>query len=219
MEYDYAKIGERIRVLRKDKDLSQDALIDELAKKNIKIGRNTLSAIENGNAQKCELSLLKALSEIFRCDIGHILCEYEGPTPELGYIQKYTGLSLNSVETLHELTTKEESIQNVTYKVINSLLDWILLEQLAIYCEDYNKNKYLDNTLYIQDKQGNSIGMLYGGDTAFLLAQHKFKDFLEFMGGLSKNHTFCSRSAWRKEIGKSSVDDIVEMLMDPSDKK
>jgi len=48
MEYNFEKIGERIRSERKTKDWSQETLITELSAKNVTIHRNTLSDIENG---------------------------------------------------------------------------------------------------------------------------------------------------------------------------
>lgn len=182
----------------------------------------TLKNYESGG-DKCnpKLQIVVNMCSILDCSVDYLLGAINKPQHEQQFVCEYTGLSLESIETLHELSAKHEALQTVTYGLLNSLLDWFMLEGLAIYCEDYNKNKYLDQTLYVQDKQGNNIGMLYGGDTAYLLVQNKFKDFLDFMGRSSEDevHKYSSRSAWRKEIGKTSISEIAEQLIEDAHKE
>lgn len=111
MEYDFKRIGKRIKDLRKAKGWSQDRLIDILQPK-VPIGRNTLSAIENGNAKHFELSLLTALCEIFNCEMGHLLCEYECKTREATDIQTVIGLSEPAVNSLRNLDENERLFLN-----------------------------------------------------------------------------------------------------------
>lgn len=102
MEYNLLEIGKRIRALRQEKNLSQDGLINEL-QKNVAIGRNTLSAIENGNAKHFELSLLTSLCDVFECEMGFLLCEYSCKTRETTDIFELTGLSEKACKTLSTL--------------------------------------------------------------------------------------------------------------------
>ena len=100
MEYNFPAIGQRIKGLRKERGWSQDQLIDVLQDK-VPIGRNTLSSIENGNAKHFELSLLTALCEVFDCEMGYILCEYDNcKTRDLQFVHDMTGLSEGSIELL-----------------------------------------------------------------------------------------------------------------------
>ena len=67
MKYNFKKIGNRIREERKKLKWSQADLITHLQDHNIYIGRNTLSAIENGdveNSQGC-FKMIPALCELF----------------------------------------------------------------------------------------------------------------------------------------------------------
>ena len=60
--YDYSKIGERIKDERKKNGLTQDELINSLRDKQIAVGRNTLSAMENGIKEKFSFQVLYGLA-------------------------------------------------------------------------------------------------------------------------------------------------------------
>lgn len=106
MEYNLSAIGQRIKGLRKERGWSQDQLIDVLQDK-VPIGRNTLSSIENGNAKHFELSLLTALCEVFDCEMGYILCEYNNcKTRDFQFIHDTTGLSEPAIKRLASFDTK-----------------------------------------------------------------------------------------------------------------
>lgn len=73
--YDLQSVGLRIREERKKRFKSQNKLITALHEHGIQMGRNTLSAIENGELP--ELFSLKAfigLCDIFECDPSYLLC-------------------------------------------------------------------------------------------------------------------------------------------------
>ena len=59
------------------------------------------------------------------------------------------------------------------------------------------------------------------GDIFAVILQNKFKDFLDFMGrsAVDEVHKFSSRSAWRKEIGKTSISEIAEQLIEDAHKE
>lgn len=122
MEYNYIKIGDRLRQLRKDHGYSQDKLIDILDDEyGVKIGRNTYSNIENGcqSASNFKLDLLIALSSLYGCDIGYLLCEYDNITGRNTDIQKITGLNDESIKAL-EMAVAESEIEKELYNLRNN---------------------------------------------------------------------------------------------------
>ena len=106
MEYKFQEIAERIRELRKSKNLSQDGLIDLLSEHGLKIGRNTISSIENGVESAYTFAFLKTISKVFNCDIGYILGEYEEKTQEVHQMCLATGLSEKAIEKIQKISKK-----------------------------------------------------------------------------------------------------------------
>ena len=100
----YIEIGERIRTYRKRKNLSQEKLLANLAEKKLPhFGRNTLSALENGNEEKINAVTLPqwdALCSVFGCSIGSLLGEYECETYDNQFIKDKTRLSETSIKNL-----------------------------------------------------------------------------------------------------------------------
>lgn len=118
-------ICDRIKLERKRADLTQDALADQLSKiiypdGNKVIEQNTISSWENKRAFP-PLDRLVALSEVFGCDIGYLLCDYDERTKETSDICAATGLSESSVTILHNLATYKSVISPQC--VIDVLLD------------------------------------------------------------------------------------------------
>lgn len=175
----------------------------------------TLKNYESGGA-KCnpKLEYVVNICKLLDCSVDYLLGEINTPTHELEFVCDFTGLSLESVAILHELTRKNVKIKSVTYKMLNSLLDWLLLEELSIYCEEYRINKFSDRPVCIQNVQGENVTFLHGGDVSFLLAQNKFKDFLEFMSTTGENHDIQSRCAWSKDFRRLSNEDIAELQIE-----
>lgn len=102
MKYDFDKIGKRLQKERKEQKMSQDDLMERLKKEGVYIGRNKLSAIENGKADISgfDLNFLFKLCIIFNCDIGYLLCEYDTKHHVTADICENTGLSENAVEKI-----------------------------------------------------------------------------------------------------------------------
>ena len=133
LEYEFQRIGDRIRHLRKKKNWSQDKLIEKIARasndsvfdeKKRAIGRNTLSNIENGNFKHFELSLLYTLAGIFKRDVGHLLCIYDEITIDAKYVQDYTGLSQEAIKSLTEIKEKQETVIGSTkIMLLNAILE------------------------------------------------------------------------------------------------
>lgn len=102
MKYNFKEIGLRIRTERKAAGFkSQDDLIDCLRNKyGYSISRNTLSAIEKGKTNHYDVELLADLCELFNCEMGYLLCEYECKTGRNTDISAATGLSEEAIEKL-----------------------------------------------------------------------------------------------------------------------
>ena len=91
------EIGERIRTERKKLDLTQDGLAEK-----IDIGsRQTIAQWENGVALP-PLSKLLCMCDLFGCEIGYLLCDYDCKTRTATDIQEETGLSEQAVNFLKE---------------------------------------------------------------------------------------------------------------------
>ena len=107
MEYNYYEIGARIRSERIRCGYSnQDTLIEDLKDIGVSVGRNTISALENGEMGKnVPLKLLLGLCDLFDCEIGYLLCEkgYEhSHTRETADIGSVTGLTEPAIKQLLE---------------------------------------------------------------------------------------------------------------------
>ena len=118
MKYNFIDIGNRITTERNALGWSQDKLIEELSYKGIKIGRNSLSDIENGNKQykNFSLQLICALAELFDCEIGYLLCEkeYICKTRCDTDIYKETGLNEESIDTLRMIQKQNKNANSIT---------------------------------------------------------------------------------------------------------
>lgn len=102
MKYDFAEIGNRVRTLRKKQYGSQDDFIEALNNQcSLRISRNTISAIENGNEGSFSLDFLLAACTLFECDMGYLLGEYgECKTRDEQFIHNQTGLSEKSIKRM-----------------------------------------------------------------------------------------------------------------------
>lgn len=110
MQYDFIKIGNRITDLREKKKWTQTDLINQLEKKGYSVGRNTISNLENGKFTKDNFNLkfLLTLCELFDCESGYLLGEYDFHSKNEEIINKEVGLSAQSIQYLK--ANKEKSI-------------------------------------------------------------------------------------------------------------
>lgn len=99
--YNFEAIGKRIKEERDRRNISQDGFIEMLGARNIPIGRNRLSNIENGKCvEKMELEKLVAICDIFQWDVGYLLGEYKEQTQDKHFICQQTGLSEKAIDFL-----------------------------------------------------------------------------------------------------------------------
>jgi len=102
MDYDFKKIGKRIRSLRVKHGWTQQDLINELDKHNYPIGRNTISNLEQGKftSENFNIKLLLTLCKLFECETGYLLCEYDFQTKSDYIINEDLALSDKSINIL-----------------------------------------------------------------------------------------------------------------------
>lgn len=102
MKYKYNEIGENIRKRRKKLSLNQQALADKA-----RIGRNTLSQLENGEIEYSDISLgqFMRLLNALDVDMEYILGA-ENEHVENKEISEITGLSNKSIEVLRKINKK-----------------------------------------------------------------------------------------------------------------
>ena len=100
------QIGKRIKDERRKKKLSQQKLADAISSIMVDSDpdykgteQNTVSNWEKGVSLP-PLSKLIALSEIFDCDLGYLLCDYDEPKRDLADVVEQTGLSGEAVKSL-----------------------------------------------------------------------------------------------------------------------
>lgn len=156
--YDYSKIGERIKDERKKNGLTQDELINSLRDKQIAVGRNTLSAMENGIKEKFSFQVLYGLAEIFQCQIGYLLCEYDCKIQSNAAISEITGLSDNAINTLKKVNENKDEYRRYEVLHLIDTLNLIMDEPISFmlfldHIGDYIDNKYTVPLHY--DNKGN----------------------------------------------------------------
>lgn len=94
------RIGERIKEMRTRCTLTQGELAVNLSDLlHREIGQSTISGWENG-VRLPSLENIVALSYIFQCDCGYLLCDYDQTTFGQDEICKATGLSPKSIQFL-----------------------------------------------------------------------------------------------------------------------
>lgn len=106
MQYDWKKIGERLKSEREALKLSMDELASE-----IHTTRQTISKWEKGTSVEITLNMLLELCRVFDCELGYLLCEYDCKTRAATDISQQTGLSEEAVKNLCSLndTAKEKT--------------------------------------------------------------------------------------------------------------
>jgi len=122
MEYNYYSIGDRIRNLRVQNNMTQDEFKEELGKHGLRIGRNTISSIENGKESAFTFDFLKTASKIFCCDIGYLLGEYNEKKIETHYICEVTGLSEQAINVL--LRLKEYNKKTAYSDILSTIIEF-----------------------------------------------------------------------------------------------
>ena len=132
------QIGKRIKDERRKKKLSQQKLADAVSSIMVDSDpdykgteQNTVSNWEKGVSLP-PLSKLIALSEIFDCDLGYLLCDYDEPKRDLADVVEQTGLSgkaATRLKTMAGRVNKEKqagwlnTMEEQELKALNTILE------------------------------------------------------------------------------------------------
>lgn len=160
MEYNFEKIGKRVKEERKAKNWTQKKLMEKLSP-YCPLGRNTLSDIENGTCSNISLTLFSTLckEEFFDCDMGYLLCEYDEKRHIAADIKKATGLDPDAINII--LNMKDRFLK---LSILNSFLknDYFLaiIDEISIADYHTEKSKELDVIeKHIKEKYDNAETM------------------------------------------------------------
>lgn len=159
MEYNYKKIGERIRLERKNLKMNQTELCS-----NIGVGRNSLVDFENG-IKIPALDTLLVMCKLFNCDIGYLLCEYDCKYHRNADIQEETGLSEKSILNIK----RQQSSKNLFNERTNTLNKFL---------EDDNISSLIEKGIrYKEMKLSNTTDSLALEALAYAL----YRDFISIL--------------------------------------
>jgi transcriptional regulator with XRE-family HTH domain len=142
MRYNHKQIGRRIAEERKKHNFSQDDLIAWLSNTHgIGISRNTLSQIEQGKRDRYDTDFLFALCDLFDCQVGYLLCEYDDcKIYDNQFIHDKTGLSEPAIQTLIFANDAAVPKFKIAINVLNELLSLPeftinLMNEISVYWE------------------------------------------------------------------------------------
>ena len=95
------RIGSRIKMLRNKAGWTQTRLGNELGELlyGDKVKQSMISSWEKGDTLPTLKNLL-ALSQLFNCDIGYLLCDYDDLRKDTSNLCEVTGLSSETIERL-----------------------------------------------------------------------------------------------------------------------
>ncbi len=223
MNYNWEKIGNRIKAERKAHGMSMNELAEEIG-----TTRQTISKWEKGEGVEITLNVLLSLCNVFDCELGYLLCEFECRTRDEVDICKKTGLSPEAVQNLLKLCSTsvprrrseyDESAHNVEgqnreYDVLCFVDDllrhanflehgraWVSLMTFAQKYQEYKKGRL---TSEILNKKMSVLFMKVDArreQEAFFLQKYML-DFVEELGNLyveSKLNQLEKDELWQKE--------------------
>ena len=199
MRYDSKTVGLRIRQARKDAGWSsQDKLIEQLQSRQAGISRTTLSAIEavpdnskpddskedlrkkeKQEAKQREavghlsISTLCAMCDLFDCDMGYLLGEYEEKHRVAAEVCDATGLSETAVQRLFAAMSFSKNPSSAFTKdsvlpidILSNLLSdgefWRVINNLFLWTTPESKwfmDSYDSENAYLRDAEGVAAEM------------------------------------------------------------
>lgn len=114
------------------KELGQKALSEKLG-----ISRQTVIGLENGNSNSISFDVLEAYCNFFDVSADYLLGFSKVPDdkPNIKMISDYTGMNVDSIEMLHDLSEMDEFHIQAVYQTIQYMLDPTnkLLQAIAMY--------------------------------------------------------------------------------------
>lgn len=165
------KIGRRIHNERKRMRLTGEQLAEKLTDllgvHDKPISQGTISAWENGKSFPRRIETLFALAQVFRCDTGYLLCDYDSPVHDMETIADALGLSYDAVQNLRYVM-KSVAAFGVPVQPYRQCADFLIasdyLRKLAVSMGDYEtayskaieqreKEQRQKDVVYIHDKR------------------------------------------------------------------
>ena len=133
VKYDCKKIGKRIKNERKKLGFTQSEFAEKLG-----YGVNSRQSIakwESGEKMP-DLNLLLNMCDMFGCELGYLLCEFDCKTRTATDIKKETGLSEKSIEKLHNFNLSAPMFMNILNYIIEHDSFEDLLRAMYIYTSE-----------------------------------------------------------------------------------
>lgn len=181
-KYNYKKIGETIKEIRKNAKLSQDEFIE--AANLTGTQRKRLGKIERGDEDavgKLDLDFFVHVADFAGCSVGHILGEYNCATREIEDIHEVTGLSENAITSLIEMKEDENLVDDFLSCDAMSYNDFLKVT------DKYGKRDRLDREFEIvAENYRRIIKQLPEEDTLSKEYKRRIdtKDYIEIYGSL-----------------------------------
>lgn len=124
----WVQTGERIRRCREEKGWTQEQLVAQIAYiTGEPLKRQTIGGWENGKPVK-KMEQLKAMSELFSCDVSYLLCECDGKRMANGIDR--IGLSREAIDRL----ISENMMKNKSKENINTVISRLIENKLLLQC-------------------------------------------------------------------------------------
>lgn len=139
---DWVNTGALIRAEMERYDLDYVSLAKQVNEGgyHTTVTRQYLSNICKGKSFP-SLYLLRVLADIFQCDTAYLLCEQDCRRHEATDIRAYTGLSEQSIETLHKLIMETDKKKKATVQHFIPFLNQLLEDQAAVLHVGANLNE------------------------------------------------------------------------------
>jgi len=147
MEYSWKKIGARIKDERRLLSLTQEKLLEEIEFSGS--SRQLVGRWEKGASCPAIEELLK-LCEIFNCELGYLLCEYDCKNREATDIQAVTGLSEKAIKKLSKI--KDFDAIRETLFTLNAILEHEDFEEFIKISHSYRLEVYKDFTMEDEER-------------------------------------------------------------------
>lgn len=139
MSYSWYMIGERIRSCRKEKGWTQEQLAASIADiTNTELKRQTVAGWENGKPVK-KIEQLKAMCDLFGCDTGYLLCEYDCKHVLTDQLGSMLGLTAEAVDALIEYRRQGSKCSRIACDLIE---DRDLLLRIFDCCNADYENRF-----------------------------------------------------------------------------
>lgn len=126
-------IGDRIRAEREKRGLKMKEFLPQIYKSEQSY--KTLAAWENGERLP-DLDSLTRMAEIFDCDVGYLLCDYDEHRRTTSDVCAETGLSEQAAQWIIGLHRAETLSNDLSNQLLNALSRLITSESFSLILRD-----------------------------------------------------------------------------------